>query len=270
METILSVIALIVSIMALILLMASYSRINRQSSRNEQLVKRLKGDWQIYSSRGEQEILRLYKQFDQLEKETRDPVVKLNGLVGDLDQRLSQFHEGALAMREELERLRRQAGSLQERQARFEEYTRSFLEREVKTAFESFDATVGSVLGEMKSELLKGVERIDDIKAVVDGKRQAQMRIERGQAEAARLLAAGAGGSGASEGPAAPDGGAGAAKEDWTGEAIHYVNDDEALAPEQPPEEFEAVTETMNVNEARQDEEALKRAREDEQPGAPS
>jgi len=264
--TILSVIALIVSAAAVAMLAASFSRISRQSSRNEQLVKRLKGDWQIYSSRGEQEILRLYKQFDQLEKETRDPVVKLNGLVGDLDQRLSQFHEGALAMREDLERLRRQVASLQERQARFEEYTRSFLEREVKTAFESFDATVGSVLGEMKSELLKGVERIDDIKAVVDGKRQAQMRIERGQAEGARLLASVV--DAPAEAPLAPDDGSGASKEDWTGEAIRYVSDDRAEAPEQPPEEFEAVTETMRVDETQEDGETPKRTGGEERPGA--
>jgi chromosome segregation ATPase len=71
---------------------------------------------------------------------------------------------------------------------RFEEYFRSVFEKELSFAFRSFDETLGSVLKEMKGELLRGVNRIDQIQGVVSSRGRAEDRLLSSEAEARRLL----------------------------------------------------------------------------------
>lgn len=112
---------------------------------------------------------------------------ELENALADANQRVGQCQEDAADMRERLNRLHGLVAETQENLERFEQYTRDFLEKELSGAFVKFDRTVGSVLGEMKSELLRGVERIDEIQSVVESKSEAQRRIFGGEAGALLL-----------------------------------------------------------------------------------
>jgi hypothetical protein len=74
----------------------------------------------------------------------------------------------------------------------FEEYFRSVFEKELRFAFRSFDETLGSVLKEMKGELLRGVNRIEQIQSVVGSRNRAEEQLTTSEAEVRRLLKGGA------------------------------------------------------------------------------
>jgi len=158
------IIATVASIAALymgIRLFMVLSRIRKESSKSFEVASHIEGDWEKFAMREEEERQRLADRFDRFENATRD--------------RVDRFEKVATGTRERLIKL--------------EQYLKEFFEVELKSVFDSFDKTVSSILEEMKSELLRGLERIEDIQAFVDSKSFAQDRILDGEGSVYRLLA---------------------------------------------------------------------------------
>jgi len=107
-------------------------------------------------------------------------------------ERLMQRFEVLEAeLRERAEQAESVATAAQERLLQLEKYLKEFFEVELKAVFDSFDKTVASVLEEMKAELLRGVDRIEEIQAVVESRTFAQERILDGEGSVYRLVAGG-------------------------------------------------------------------------------
>jgi len=136
-------------------------RINQESRKSFEIAQQLQEDWGKFTAREQEARERLSEQFDRCESATRDRV----------------------------ERFEKLASGTRERLIKLEQYLKEFFEVELKAVFDSFDKTVVSILDEMKSELLRGVERIEDIQAVVDSKSFAQDRILDGEGSVYRLIA---------------------------------------------------------------------------------
>jgi hypothetical protein len=102
-----------------------------------------------------------------------------------LQNRVEWYEEGTRRRVQQLEEL---AQRTRTRIQELEDYLKNFFEAELKSVFRSLDGTVGSVLGEMKSELLRGVSRIEDIEMVVRGQKGAEARVLRGEVEAYAVL----------------------------------------------------------------------------------
>ena len=172
--------ALGISLYSGILLYMLLNRIRSQSSKSFEVASRLQEQWRKFSTRDGEERERLVDRFDRLESATRD--------------RVERFEKVATGARERLIKL--------------EQYLKEFFELELKAVFESFDKTVSSILEEMKAELLRGVDRIEEIQAVVDSKSFAQDRILEADGSVYRLLADTAEGEPTpepSEAPSKPD-----------------------------------------------------------------
>ena len=136
-------------------------RIKRESRRSFDIAMRLQEDWEKFAAAEKESQERFVEQFDRFETDMRD--------------RVDGFQRIAAGTRERLIKL--------------EEYLKEFFEVELKSVFDSFDRTVASILDEMKSELLRGVDRIEDIQAVVDSKSLAKDRILDGEGSVYRLIA---------------------------------------------------------------------------------
>ena len=109
--------------------------------------------------------------------------------VTESRQRLrEQFDEMERDINDRVERSEKVAKSTRDRLIQLETYLKEFFEGEMKSVFESFDRTVTSILEEMKSELLRGVDRIEEIQAVVDSKAFAQDRILDGEGSVYRMI----------------------------------------------------------------------------------
>ena len=158
---IVAIAALVVSIATLVFLFMILNRVREKSRKSFQIASRLEEEWEKFSTRESEERQRLAENFTRFETDTRD--------------RVDKFEKVATGTRERLIKL--------------EQYLKEFFEVELKTVFESFDKTVASILDEMKAELLRGVERIEDIQAVVDSKSFAQDRILDGEGSVYRLIA---------------------------------------------------------------------------------
>lgn len=153
--------SLVISLYTGLRLFMLLGRINRASRRSFEIAQQLHDDWEKFAEREAEERNRLVEKFERFESATRD--------------RVDQFEKLASSTRERLIKL--------------EQYLKEFFEVELKAVFDSFDKTVVSILDEMKSELLRGVERIEDIQAVVDSKSFAQDRILDGKGSVYRLIA---------------------------------------------------------------------------------
>jgi len=137
------------------------NQIRKESKRSFEVASRIQEDWDKFSTREADERQRLADRVARFERDTSD--------------RVERFEKVATGTRERLVKL--------------EQYLKEFFEVELKTVFDSFDKTVSSILEEMKSELLRGIERIEDIQAFVDSKSLAQDRILDGEGSVYRLLA---------------------------------------------------------------------------------
>ena len=157
---ILSIAALLVSVVTAVAVFAILSSIRRQSKKSYEVASRVMEDWEKFSAREADERQRLAERFARFESTTND--------------RVEQFEKVATGTRERLIKL--------------EQYLKEFFEVELKSVFDSFDKTVSSILEEMKSELLRGIERIEDIQAFVDSKSMAQDRILDGEGSVYRML----------------------------------------------------------------------------------
>jgi hypothetical protein len=158
---ILAIAALAISIATAIGVFMLLSGIRRQSKKSYEVASRVMEDWEKFSTREADERRRLTERFARFESATSD--------------RVEQFEKVATSTRERLIKL--------------EQYLKEFFEVELKSVFDSFDKTVSSILEEMKSELLRGIDRIEDIQAFVDSKSMAQDRILDGEGSVYRLLA---------------------------------------------------------------------------------
>ena len=136
-------------------------RINRESRRSFDIATRLQEDWERFAAAEKKSQERFAEEFDRFETDMRDRV----------------------------DRFQKMASGTRERLIKLEEYLKEFFEVELKAVFDSFDRTVASILDEMKSELLRGVGRIEDIQAVVDSKSFAKDRILDGEGSVYRLIA---------------------------------------------------------------------------------
>jgi len=201
---ILAIAALAVSIATAGALFMLLSGIRRQSKKSYEVASRVMEDWEKFSTREADERQRLAERCARFESATSD--------------RVEQFEKVATGTRERLIKL--------------EQYLKEFFEVELKAVFDSFDKTVSSILEEMKSELLRGIERIEDIQAFVDSKSMAQDRILDGEGSVYRMLA-----DTATKAPAA-EGSAPEAAEPL----VRYAEDEEKNPeqPEKPPYRLEA------------------------------
>jgi len=153
--------SLIVSLYTVLHVFMLLNRIRKESQKSYEVASHIQEDWDRFSAREEAERQRLAERFERFENSTRDRV----------------------------EHFEKVANSTRERLISLESYLKEFFEVELKSVFDSFDKTVSSILEEMKSELLRGIERIEDIQAFVDTKSFAQDRILDGEGSVYRLLA---------------------------------------------------------------------------------
>jgi hypothetical protein len=200
---ILAIAALVISIATAIGVFVILSAIRRQSKKSYEVASRVMEDWEKFSAREADERQRLAERFARFESSTGD--------------RVEQFEKVATGTRERLIKL--------------EQYLKEFFEVELKSVFDSFDKTVSSILEEMKSELLRGIERIEDIQSFVDSKNMAQDRILDGEGSVYRLLAD----------TTTKESNAGEAAAEASGPLVRYADEEKNSAPsEKPPYRLEA------------------------------
>jgi uncharacterized membrane protein len=200
---ILTIVALFISVATACALFMILSSVRRQSKKSYEVASRVMEDWEKFSAREADERQRLAERFARFESATSD--------------RVEQFEKVAAGTRERLVKL--------------EQYLKEFFEVELKSVFDSFDKTVSSILEEMKSELLRGLERIEDIQAFVDSKSMAQDRILDGEGSVYRMLA-----DTATKQPDAAE-----RAPEATGPIIRYADEEKnAQQSEKPPYPLEA------------------------------
>jgi len=201
---VLAIAALVVSLATGVAVIMILSSIRRQSKKSYEVASRVMEDWDKFSAREADERKQLAERFARFESTTSD--------------RVEQFEKVATGTRERLIKL--------------EQYLKEFFEVELKSVFDSFDKTVSSILEEMKSELLRGIERIEDIQAFVDSKSMAQDRILDGEGSVYRLLAD-------TTTKKEPD--AAASAPEAAGPLVRYADEEKnAEPPEKPPYRLEA------------------------------
>jgi len=195
--------SLVISILTAIRVFIILGTIRRESKKSFEVASHVLEEWEKFSKREADARERLEDRFGRFETATGD--------------RVEQCEKVATGTRERLIKL--------------EQYLKEFFEVELKSVFDSFDKTVSSILEEMKSELLRGIERIEDIQAFVDTKSMAQDRILDGEGSVYRLLAD----------TRTKDPGAGEAPAEAAGPLVRYA-DEEKNAPqaEKPPYRLEA------------------------------
>lgn len=136
------------------------SKIRREARKGFDIAVRIEGEYDRLLAREEDGRQRLNERFNKLETELRERVQSAEKVANATRERLVQL----------------------------ETYLKEFFEVELKSVFDSFDRTVTSVLGEMKAELLRGVDRVEEIQAVVDSKTFAQERILDGEGGIYRMI----------------------------------------------------------------------------------
>jgi len=194
---------------ALLLALVNFVRVllagraaRRSAGENAAAIAAIRTEWEAYARKAQEERRRLAETAERLEQETRSKweefSARHDSARSAIEARVGAFEAEVGRRVEELDRLaertRNQIDDL-------EAYIKQFFEAELKSVFRSFDKTVGSVLGEMKSELLRGIERIDQIQAVVKSKGMAQDRVLEGESAAFGLLS----GAGEQEGRGADE-----------------------------------------------------------------
>jgi hypothetical protein len=158
---ILSLTSLLISIVTAVRVFMILGAIRKESRRSFEVASQVHGDWEKFSARETEERQRLGERVERFENATSDRVEKCEKVATNTRERLIKL----------------------------EQYLKEFFEVELKSVFDSFDKTVSSILEEMKAELLRGIDRIEDIQAFVDSKSFAQDRILDGEGSVYRLLA---------------------------------------------------------------------------------
>ena len=138
-------------------------RMRRDTARAERLADDVKHEWDSFNRNQTELLRRRFEELEQLAKRVEE----------DTDRRVRNFEELVTRTREELQTLER--------------YIRDVFEVELKSVFDSFDSTVGTVLTEMKDQLLRGLDRVEKVQALVDSRIAAHAKIMDGRDEVLRL-----------------------------------------------------------------------------------
>ena len=119
-----------------------------------------------------------------------------------LDQKMDDLRSSAQTQADEAtskadaatqfaEQARTEVTGMVDRLSKFEEYFRNVFEKNLSTTFANFDETVTDVLGQMRSELERGISLIDQMKSMVDSRGQAEERLVESTEEVQNLLSEG-------------------------------------------------------------------------------
>jgi len=111
------------------------------------------------------------------ERQSQNQAEKQAARIADLHANLDALTADAAKTAEAAEVLRSEVARLDERGDAIETYIRDVLQEKLDKAFKAFDGTVGSVLGEMKDELLRGVSRIEQMESVVTSRAKTHERL---------------------------------------------------------------------------------------------
>ena len=111
------------------------------------------------------------------ERQTQDQAEKQATRTAALQTKLDALGADAAKTADAAEVLRSEVARLDERGDAIETYIKDVLQEKLDKAFKAFDGTVGSVLGEMKDELLRGVSRIEQMESVVTSRAKTHERL---------------------------------------------------------------------------------------------
>ena len=175
--------ALALALAGLVWIWVAAVRGGRERRRISDAVSKVSAEWHTFASEAKAERERLQEQAARFKDELTE---KWEADREGVDQRVGRLEQTTGERVQELSDL---ADRTRVHIDELEAYIKDFFESELKTVFRSFDKTVGSVLGEMKSEMLRGIERIDQIQSVVAGKTRAQELVLEGESGAYGLLA---------------------------------------------------------------------------------
>jgi len=155
--------ALVFALFVILYLLRRVNGMRHSSMRAERLVEDMRREWDSFNRNQSERIRQEFQAFEE----------RAGKLEESTERRIRDFEELVTRTREEVRSL--------------ESYLRDVFEVEMKNLFDSFDTTVGSVLTEMKDELLRGVDRLEHIQSVIDGRMEAQKRMIEGREEVVGL-----------------------------------------------------------------------------------
>lgn len=155
--------ALVFALFVIFYLLRRVNGMRHSGSRAERLAEDMRREWDSFNRNQSERIRQEFQAFEE----------RAGKLEESTERRIRDFEELVTRTREELRSL--------------ENYLRDVFEVEMKNLFDSFDTTVGSVLTEMKDELLRGVDRLEHIQSVIDGRMEAQKRMIEGREEVVGL-----------------------------------------------------------------------------------
>ncbi|MEW6356115.1 MAG: hypothetical protein AB1696_07325 [Planctomycetota bacterium] len=118
---------------------------------------------------------------------------KVDEVRSSAQAQADQSRSKADAAKQFAEDARTEVMNMVHRLGKFEEYFRNVFEKNLSTTFANFDQTVTGVLGQMRSELERGISRIDQMKSMVESRTQAEKRLVESTEEVQKLLDEGEG-----------------------------------------------------------------------------
>ena len=133
-------------------------RLRREAQRADEIARTVQAEWELFSRNHAEQIR---QKMSEIEERTGTLENRVQGRVADVE---------------------RQAGDTRIEVERIERYIREAFEVELKNVFDSFDATVAGVLDEMKREMLRGVDRIEEIQSMVESRDVIEGRLAEGKA----------------------------------------------------------------------------------------
>jgi len=107
---------------------------------------------------------------EQQSKRALDEANAVRRTAAEAERRVTEIAEA-------VQRAEGDVAAAVERLAQFEEYFRTVFEKQLRDAFGSFDKSVVSVLDAMQTELRQGLDRIEEIRSVVESRTKAEKRL---------------------------------------------------------------------------------------------
>jgi len=157
--------SLFLNVFMAVRLYQTLGHIRRDSARAARIAEELRHEWDSFN-RNQIEFTR--RRFAEVE---------------ELAQRLEENTERRVRNLEELARRNREEVHVLQR------FLHEVFEVELRSVFDSFDSTVGSILAEMREQLQRGVERVDRVQALVESRVATQQKMTKVKDELHRLLA---------------------------------------------------------------------------------
>jgi len=134
------------------------NRAREESRRADELASTVQAEWEIFNRTQSEQIRQKLTEVEQRAGTLED---RIQSKIGDVERQTRDT-------RIEVERL--------------EHYIREVFEVDLKNMFATFDTTVNGVLDEMKRELLRGVDRIEEIQSIIEGRDVVEGRLTEGRA----------------------------------------------------------------------------------------